>query len=154
VEKRRQAGAHSKRFAPGLPTVNELAPAFGVRRVGGSRAVFDLAARNGWRLLTSRYVLGEVAKNLVKLPPVALTNWPILLPKLTIVRDIWTMDRPAVFAPAKDRPVLFIAAAWAKTLLTLDSGDFGALMETGFYHLEVMKPGAFLERERAAGRLK
>jgi hypothetical protein len=99
-------------------------------------------------------VLSEVAKNLGKLPPVAMANWPTLSPKLTIVRDIWTIDRPAVFAPAKDRPVLFTAAAWAKILLTLDSGDFGALMETHFYHLEVMKPGTFLERERAAGRLK
>ena len=124
------------------------------RSAGASRAVFDLAARNGWRLLTSRYVLSEVGKNLGKLPPVAMTNWPILLPKLTTVRDIWTIDRPAVFGPSKDRPVLFTAAAWAKTLLTLDSGDFAALMETGFYHLEVIKPGAFLERERAVGRLK
>jgi hypothetical protein len=64
------------------------------------------------------------------------------------------MDRPAVFGPAKDRPVLFTAAAWAQVLLTLDSGDFGAVMGTGFYGLDVIMPGNFLERERAAGRLK
>jgi len=34
------------------------------------------------------------------------------------------------------------------------SDDFGGLMRTGFYHLLVMKPGMFLERERAARRLK
>jgi len=124
------------------------------RPVGASRAVFDLAPANGWRLLTSRYTLDEVAKNLPKLPPAALTDWPILSAKLTLTRDIWTMNRPVVFAPAKDRPVLFTAAAWAKVLLTLDTGDFGALMEMGFYHLSVMRPGRFLAQERAAGRLK
>jgi hypothetical protein len=64
------------------------------------------------------------------------------------------MDRPAVFGPAKDRPVLFTAAAWAEVLLTLDRGDFGAVMGAGFYGLEVLMPGDFLERERAAGRLR
>ena len=124
------------------------------RRDGVSRAIFDRAAANGWRLLTSRYVLDEVAKNLPKLPPSALTDWPVLAPRLIVVRDIWTMNRPVVFAPAKDRPVLFTAAAWARVLLTLDAGDFGPLMASGFYHLAVMKPIAFLESERVAGRLK
>jgi hypothetical protein len=58
-----------------------------------------------------------------------------------------------VFGPAKDRPVLFTAAAWAEVLLTLDRGDFGAVMGAGFYGLLVLTPGHFLERERAAGRL-
>jgi hypothetical protein len=70
-----------------------------------------------------------------------------------VVRDVWTMDRPAVFSPAKDRPVLFTAAAWAEILLTLDRGDFEPLMETGFYGLNILTPAAFLEKERAAGRL-
>ena len=124
------------------------------RPAGASRAIFSGAATNGWRLLTSPYVLGEVRKNLLKLPPPAQATWATLSPQLTTARDVWTMDRPAVFAPAKDRPVLFTAAAWAKVLLTLDAGDFGGLMETGFYHLVVMKPAAFLEAQRAAGRLK
>ena len=124
------------------------------RSAGGSRAVFDRAPANGWRLLTSRYVLNEVTKNLPKLPPSALADSPVLSPKLIVTRDIWTMDRPVVFEPSKDRPVLFTAAAWARVLLTLDTGDFGGLMRTGFYHLVVMKPGMFLERERAAGRPK
>jgi hypothetical protein len=38
--------------------------------------------------------------------------------------------------------------------LTLDQGDFGSLMDKPFYGLLVLKPGVFLERERAAGRLK
>lgn len=124
------------------------------RSAGASRAVFDLAPRNGWRLLTSRYVLAEVTKNLVKLPPSALIDWAKLSQQLTTARDVWTMDRPAVFSPAKDRPVLFTATAWSRLLLTLDDNDFGAVMRTGFYHLSVMRPGVFLETERAAGRLK
>jgi hypothetical protein len=64
------------------------------------------------------------------------------------------MDRPVVFGPAKDRPVLFTAAAWAEVLLTLDRGDFGAFMPKGFYGLPVLTPGDFLAKERAAGRLK
>ena len=124
------------------------------RPAGASRAVFDVAPVNGWRLLTSRYTLGEVEKNLPKLPPAALADWPKLSANLIVTRDIWTMNRPAVFAPAKDRPVLFTAAAWAKVLLTLDTGDFAALMETGFYHLAIMRPGQFLTAERTAGRLK
>jgi hypothetical protein len=124
------------------------------RSSGISRAIFDLADKNGWRLLTSRYVLSEVAKNLPKLPSQALIDWPAISSKLTVTRDVWTSDRPAVFEPAKDRPVLFTAAAWATTLLTHDVADFGKLFERGFYHLAVMSPGLFLARERAAGRLK
>jgi hypothetical protein len=63
------------------------------------------------------------------------------------------MDRPAVFGPAKDRPVLFTAAAWAEVLLTLDRNDFGRFIGAGFYGLNVLTPGDFLIRERSAGRL-
>ena len=68
--------------------------------------------------------------------------------------DMLVVDWPAVFSTSKDRPILFSALAWADILLTLDSGDFGGLMEKSFYGLLVLKPGSFLERERSAGRLK
>lgn len=123
------------------------------RPAGASRAVFELAPRNGWTLMTSPYVVSEVARNLPRLPAQAALDWPQLRAALVAVRDVWTMDRPAVFGPAKDRPVLFTAAAWAEVLLTHDRGDFGAVMGTGFYGLDVLTPGDFLERERAAGRL-
>ena len=71
-----------------------------------------------------------------------------------MTRDVWTLDRPVVFAPAKDRPILFTAAAWSRMLLTLDTGDFGGLMPAGFYHLEILKPAQFLGRERSADRLR
>lgn len=123
------------------------------RPAGASRAVFDLALRNGWTLMTSPYVVSEVTRNLPRLPAQATQDWAQLRSALVAVRDVWTMDRPAVFGPAKDRPVLFTAAAWAEVLLTLDRGDFGAVMGTGFYGLAVLMPGDFLEWERAAGRL-
>lgn len=121
---------------------------------GASCAVFDMASRNEWTLMISPYVVSEVTRNLPRLPAQAPHDWAFLRIALVAVRDVWTMDRPAVFGPAKDRPVLFTAAAWAQVLLTLDSGDFGAVMGTGFYGLDVIMPGDFLERERAAGRLK
>jgi predicted nucleic acid-binding protein len=124
------------------------------RPAGASRTVFELAQRNGWTLMTSPYVISEVTKNLPRLPAQAATDWAQLRAALVAVRDVWTMDRPSVFGPAKDRPVLFTAAAWAEVLLTHDRGDFGAVMGTGFYGLDVLMPGDFLERERAAGRLK
>lgn len=67
--------------------------------------------------------------------------------------NVLSLDRPAVFAAGKDRPILFSALAWADVLLTLDSRDFGDLLGNSFYGLSVLRPGAFLERERAAGRL-
>ena len=67
---------------------------------------------------------------------------------------MFTVDRPAVFAPAKDRPILFSALAWADVLLTLDRGDFETLLGTEFYGMPILTPGNFLVRERAAGRLK
>ena len=124
------------------------------RSGGASHAIFGLAAPNGWTLMASPYVLSEVTANLPRLPAPALDEWRRLRPELLLVRDVWTMDRPAVFGPAKDRPVLFAAAAWAQVLLTLDRGDFGAMMGRGFYGLQVFTPGAFLERERAGGRLR
>jgi len=124
------------------------------RPAGASRALFDLASPNRWTLMTSGYVVAEVARNVPRLPAPAAPAWAQIRPRLVPVRDVWTMDRPAVFGPAKDRPVLFTAAAWAEVLLTLDRGDFGAFMGTGFYELAVLTPGDFLERERAAGRLR
>jgi hypothetical protein len=67
--------------------------------------------------------------------------------------DVLTLGLPVVFPAGKDRPILFSALAWADILLTLDWGDFGGLMDKPFYGLLVLKPGLFLERERAAGRL-
>jgi len=124
------------------------------RAAGASHAVFDLAGAQGWRLLTCDYVLREVERNArERLPANALLEWQKLRPALSVVSDELTHPWPVVFSAAKDRPVLFTAASMADVLLTLDRADFGAVMTTGFYGLSVMKPGDFLQRERALGLL-
>jgi predicted nucleic acid-binding protein len=120
---------------------------------GASRAVFDFASAQGWSLLTSSYVVAEVETNLAALPAGSSDNWAPLRAKLEAVPDVLTSEWPAVFAPARDRPILFTALAWAEVLLTLDRRDFADLLGTSFYGLAILKPGDFLRRERAAGRL-
>lgn len=120
---------------------------------GASREVFRLASRNGWSLLATPYVINEVLRNLPELPPSAGSNWATLRPALTVMDDVFTIDRPVVFDAAKDRPILFGALAWADVLLTLDQDDFGGLMDAPFYGLQILRPGAFLQRERNEGRL-
>ncbi len=121
---------------------------------GASRQIFRRASANGWVLVSTPYALEEVLGNLPGFPPSASAEWARLRPALLVMDDVLTLDRPAVFPAAKDRPILFSALAWADVLLTLDPGDFGGLMDKPFYGLLVSKPGVFLERERAAGRLK
>jgi len=120
---------------------------------GASRVVIDAASAQDWSLLTSSYVLAEVETNLAALPAGSSDNWGLLRAKLETVPDVLTFEWPAVFAPARDRPILFTAAAWADVLLTLDRRDFTDLLGTSFYGLAILKPGDFLQRERTAGRL-
>lgn len=121
---------------------------------GASRTIFDLAAVQSWDLLSSPYAINEVLRNLLKVHPAATSQWVRLRPKITVVDDVLSMDRPVVFSASKDRPILFTALAWAEVLLTLDKRDFADLLGGTFYGLHVLLPYAFLERERAAGRLK
>lgn len=121
---------------------------------GASREIFSRASVNSWVLVTTPYAIEEVVRNLPNFPASASADWARLRPSLLILDDVFTVDRPAVFPVSKDRPILFSALAWADVLLTLDTGDFGGLMEKPFYGLHVVKPGLFLERERKFGRLK
>lgn len=120
---------------------------------GASREIFRRASLNGWALIATPYALGEVARNLPKLHVTAADDWRILLTQVTVMPDVFTVNRPVVFGPSKDRPILFSALAWADVLLTLDHADFGGLMNKPFYGLRVVRPGTFLEAERSAGRL-
>lgn len=121
---------------------------------GASREIFRRAAEYPWILLATPYVIEEVLANLPRLPGSATADWARLRPELVLMDDVLTLDRIAVFEPAKDRPILFSAFAWSDILLTLDRNDFGALFGNTFYGLPIMTPGMFLERERAADRLK
>ena len=121
---------------------------------GASREIFRLAPKQQWTLITIPYVLEEVTRNLKNLPHDASADWVRLRRQLTIEDNVLSLDRPTTFGSAKDRPILFSALAWADVLLTLDSKDFGELLCGDFYGLPVLRPGAFLERERAMNRLR
>jgi len=121
---------------------------------GASREIFRLASPNQWTLIATPYAVEEVRRNLSSFPATASANWNQLREELLLMDDVFTVDRPAVFAPAKGRPILFSALAWADVLLTLDRGDFETLLGSEFYGLAILTPGNFLIRERAAGRLK
>ncbi len=121
---------------------------------GASREIFRLAPPNQWTLIATPYVVEEVRRNLSNLPPTASADWNRLLGGMLIMDDVFAVDRPAAFAPAKDRPILFSALAWADVLLTLDRGDFETLLGKEFYGMPILTPGNVLLRERAAGRLK
>ena len=99
-------------------------------------------------------MLEEVLANLPDLGSITTADWAKLRPDLVLMDDVLTIDRAAVFEPAKDRPILFSALAWAEVLLTLDRADFGTMIGGAFYGLSVMTPGMFFESERAAGRLR
>ncbi len=118
------------------------------RDSGASRRIFDIRKHEGWALLASGYVMCEVRANIGSLGKQAVTDWRRLESDLRLVRDQYVLDWLVVFPPAKDRPVLFTALAFADALLTLDKRDFGPLMGTGFYGLEIMKPGDFLKRNQ------
>ena len=120
---------------------------------GASRHIFRVAPANAWSLVATPYVVEEVLHNLPLLSATATSAWARLRSALWIRDDVLTLDRAVVFPASKDRPVLFGALAWADALLTLDRGDFGGLLGGEFYGLPVLTPGAFLARERSAGRL-
>lgn len=120
---------------------------------GASHEIFRKARIYGWVLIATPYVIGEVLNNLSDFPPAATAQWAKLRADLLVLDDVLTLDRPAVFAAAKDRPILFSALAWADVLLTRDTGDFSELLGGPFYELLVLTPGDFLQRERRAGRL-
>ena len=121
---------------------------------GASREIFRLAAKNSWTLFSTPYAVEEVRRNLSHFPADASSDWNRLRGELLLMDDVFTVDRPTVFAPAKDRPILFSALAWADVLLTLDRGDFETLLGNAFYGLKILTPGQFLLHERAAGSLK
>lgn len=120
---------------------------------GASNYLFRVAGGQSWALIASPYVIEEVHRNLPELPFDAARRWSGLRAELRIVDDVLTIDRPTVLPASKDRPVLFTALAWADILLTLDRADFTRAIGSSFYGLVVCTPGAFLESERAAGRI-
>jgi hypothetical protein len=123
-------------------------------QAGASREIFRRASVNQWSLITTPYVIQEVVHNLDRLSPSGATEWQTIGSQLSVLSDVLTLDRPAVFGPAKDKPILFAALAWAEVLLTLDQADFGHLMSRNFCGLVIMRPAGFLEEQRSQKRLR
>jgi hypothetical protein len=137
------------------PQTGDLTRLFHPRRRKVHRERFSaFAPANSWALIVTPYVLEEVVRNLPQLPLSASMDWPRLRHDLQVKDDVLTLALPAVFPVTKDRPVFFSTLAWAGALLTLDRADFARVLENAFYSLPILRPGAFLVAERAAGKLK
>lgn len=120
---------------------------------GASRLIVNFAGMNGWVLISSPYGVAEVVRNLADFGPHATAAWPGILARLHLANDVLVIDRPTVFTAGKDRPILFTAYQYADVLITLDRQDFLRALGARFYHLGIFMPGAFVRREREAGRL-
>lgn len=121
---------------------------------GASRAIFEMASKQGWLLMASPWVMEEVARNLGKFPTAASVEWSDFQKNIMVMDDIVSLDKPMVFPVRKDLPVLLTALAWADVLITLDRDDFTGLLGSSFYSLRLLLPSEFLIEERSAGRLK
>jgi predicted nucleic acid-binding protein len=95
---------------------------------GASRAIFDFAADQNWNLVSSPFAVHETLRNLSKLAQSATAEWVRLRRRMTVLDDVFSLNRPVLFAASKDRPILFTALAWADVLLTLDKRDFADLL--------------------------
>ena len=120
---------------------------------GASREIFRRAPKQPWTLITIPYVLEEVARNLRNLPPEASADWVRLRRQLRIEDNVLSLDRPAVFVPAKDRPILFSALAWSDVLLTLDTRDFGELLGQRVLRIGCVAAGRLLGTRTRDGPL-
>jgi predicted nucleic acid-binding protein len=61
------------------------------------------------------------------------------------VPNALTSKKPLLLSASKDKPVLISAlAAKSDVLLTLDKGDFGLLLGTAVYGMQVSTPRDFL----------
>jgi len=110
-----------------------------------SRLITVLAAERGWHLVSATYCRAETIKNLAKFPPQAAAHWQDLQARIEWVPNALTTKRPLLLTDSKDKPVLISAlAAKCESLLTLDTGDFGIVMETEVYGMRVSTPRDFL----------
>lgn len=123
-------------------------------KFGASRAILDIAAKQGWKLTASLWVRNEVEKNLSKFPFESTATWVGLRSRISLVDDVVSIDRALVFPASKDRPVLITALAWSHVLLTLDREDFIKVLGSSCYGLPILLPSEFLIRERNQGRLR
>jgi predicted nucleic acid-binding protein len=112
-----------------------------------SRLVFVLAPEQGWHLVSAHYCRAETLRNLGKFPPSAMQTWLEWQDTIEWTPNALTTRHPLLPIASKDKPVLISAlAAECDTLLTLDKGDFGDLLESKVYKMLVTTPRGFLVR--------
>ncbi len=110
-----------------------------------SRLIMELAAERGWHLISAMYCRAETGKNIGKLGISAVARWPEMQAQVEWVPNALTSRRPLLLAASKDKPVLISAlAARSEVLLTLDKADFGLLLGTLVYGMQVTTPRDFL----------
>ena len=73
-------------------------------KFGASRAILDIAVKQGWKLTASAWVRNEVEKNLSKFPFESTATWVGLRSRISLVDDVVSIDRALVFPASKDRP--------------------------------------------------
>jgi hypothetical protein len=107
------------------------------------------------QLLSSDYCAEETRRNLSKIGRSAATAWhKDIAPRVRLVQTKRSLDRPLVFAKAKDRPVVITAlAARAEWLLPLDETDFQGKLGREVYGLRLATPGGLLIEQRTCGAL-
>lgn len=110
-----------------------------------SRLIAEIAPERGWHLISAAYCRAETGRNLDKLGPDAISRWPELQTRIEWVANALTSKKPLLLSASKDKPVLISAlAAKSDVLLTLDKGDFGLLLGTTVYGMQVSTPRDFL----------
>jgi predicted nucleic acid-binding protein len=110
-----------------------------------SRLIVTIADEWEWDLVTAFYCRDETNRNIVKFPPNAAKTWKALQNALSFNPNALTSNRPLLLTASKDKPVLISAlAAKCDVLLTLDTGDFGIIIDTKVYGMLVTTPRSFL----------
>ena len=110
-----------------------------------SRLIMTIADQWEWDLVTAFYCRDETNRNIGKFPPKAAIKWKALQDDLSFTPNALTSSRPLLLTASKDKPVLISAlAAKCDALLTLDTGDFGILIDTKVYGMLVTTPRSFL----------
>jgi len=107
--------------------------------------IMTIANEWEWDLVTAFYCRDETNRNIGKFPPKAAIKWKALQDDLSFTPNALTSSRPLLLTASKDKPVLISAlAAKCDVLLTLDTGDFGILIDTKVYGMLVTTPRSFL----------
>ena len=110
-----------------------------------SRLIVTIAEERGWKLVTAFYCREETNRNITKFPLKAAKTWKTIQGDLSFTANALTTNRPLLLSASKDKPVLISAlAAKCNVLLTLDTGDFGIIIDTQVYGMLVTTPRTFL----------